>query len=102
MRRFPVIGVLCLALGLLPAAHAQIRGEFAPVATAEFYAARQDAPAWTAAAYDELVQAVDEAWMHGLPPARYHHARLTDLDLPVALRDRLAMAARTISGAEIA
>lgn len=90
MRRFPVIGVLCLALGLLPAAHAQIRGELAPVATAEFYAARQDAPAWTAAAYDELVQAVDEAWMHGLPPSRYHHARLTDPDLPVALRDRLA------------
>lgn len=90
MRRFPVICVLCLALGLTSAAHAQIRGELAPIGTAEFYAERQDAPAWNASAYDELVTAVGEAWMHGLPPERYGHARLADPSLSPGLRDRLA------------
>lgn len=90
MRRFPVMCVLCLALGLSSAAHAQIRGEFAPVGTAEFYAERQGTPAWNASAYDELVTAVSGAWMHGLPPERYGYARLSDPSLSPGLRDRLA------------
>lgn len=90
MRRFPILCVVCLALGLSSAAHAQIRGELSPVGTAELYAGRQGAPVWTVSAYDELVAAIGEAWMHGLPPERYGYDRLSDPALPPGLRDRLA------------
>ena len=90
MRPIPVILVLCSALGFASGAHAQIRGTLAPIATAEFYAARSNAPAWTEESYDALVAAVGDAWMHGLPPERYGLARLTDPGLSPPLRDRLA------------
>jgi murein L,D-transpeptidase YcbB/YkuD len=82
--------VLFLVLGLAAEARAQIRGELAPVGVAEFYAQRRDAPAWNAESYAELVAAVGDAWMHGLPPERYGHERLSDPSLTPFLRDRLA------------